>query len=165
MCKVKKNCLCVWIPRCEYIWTGGGIAPHILNVGPRWTKMYEPSVRLIYAFKYPLVRTLYSSGTNFYRFCTLWVCVCVGFVMCVCFGNMCTCIYCVLYCLYCIFILISLCIVFFFLPFLWGPSAYASGSTSALWLIVLSPYLDVQTISTSSALPRPLSRESWICKP
>jgi len=23
------------------------------------------------------------------------VCVCVGFVMCVCFGNMCTCIYCV----------------------------------------------------------------------
>ena len=40
----------------------------------------------------------------------MWVCVCVGFVMCVCvcvcvgfvmcgrFGNMCTCIYCVLYC-------------------------------------------------------------------
>ena len=33
----------------------------------------------------------------------VWVCgfcnvsVCVGFVMCVCFGNMCTCIYCVLY--------------------------------------------------------------------
>jgi len=22
------------------------------------------------------------------------VCVCVGFVMCVCFGNLCTCIYC-----------------------------------------------------------------------
>jgi len=29
------------------------------------------------------------------------VCVCVGFVMCGCFGNLCTCIYCVLYCLYC----------------------------------------------------------------
>ena len=28
----------------------------------------------------------------------VWVCVCVGFVMRVCFGNMCTCIYCVLYC-------------------------------------------------------------------
>jgi len=25
----------------------------------------------------------------------MWVCVCVGFVMCRCFGNMCTCIYCV----------------------------------------------------------------------
>jgi hypothetical protein len=28
-------------------------------------------------------------------FCNLWLCVCVGFVMCGCFGNMCTCIYCV----------------------------------------------------------------------
>jgi hypothetical protein len=45
-----------------------------------------------------------------------------------------------------------------------GPSPYASGSTSALWLIVLSPVLDVQTIShTSSALPRPLSTENWTC--
>jgi hypothetical protein len=26
------------------------------------------------------------------------MCVCVGFVVCGCFGNMCTCIYCVLYC-------------------------------------------------------------------
>jgi len=33
-------------------------------------------------------------------FCDMWVCVCVGFVMCGCFGNMRTCIYCVLYCLY-----------------------------------------------------------------
>jgi hypothetical protein len=31
-------------------------------------------------------------------FCNVWVCVCVGFVMCGCFGNMCSCIYCVLYC-------------------------------------------------------------------
>jgi hypothetical protein len=30
-------------------------------------------------------------------FCNVWVCVCVGFVMCVNFGNMCTCIYCILY--------------------------------------------------------------------
>jgi hypothetical protein len=33
----------------------------------------------------------------------MWFCVCVGFVMCVSFGNMCTCIYCVLYCFYCVF--------------------------------------------------------------
>ena len=36
--------------------------------------------------------------------------VCVGFVMCGCFGNVCTCIYCVLYCLYCVFVLFRLCI-------------------------------------------------------
>jgi hypothetical protein len=38
-------------------------------------------------------------------FCLLqnvWVCVCVGFVLCVSFGNMCTCIYFVLHCLYCV---------------------------------------------------------------
>jgi hypothetical protein len=27
--------------------------------------------------------------------CNVWVCVCVCFVMCGCFGNRCTCIYCV----------------------------------------------------------------------
>ena len=50
-------------------------------------------------------------------FCNVWACVCVGFVMCGCFGNMCTCIYyvlycfyCVLYCLYCVFVLFLLCI-------------------------------------------------------
>jgi hypothetical protein len=51
------------------------------------------------------------------------------------------------------------------LLFLWGPSSYASGSTSALWLIVLSPVLDLPTFFTSSALPRPLSKESWSCNP
>jgi hypothetical protein len=53
---------------------------------------------------------------------------------------------------------------FFLHLFVWGPSAYASGRTSALWLIVLSPVLDVPTFSTSSALPRPLNKESWSCK-
>ena len=43
-------------------------------------------------------------------FCNVWVCVCVGFLMCGCFGNMFTCIYCVLYCLYCVCILFCLCI-------------------------------------------------------
>jgi hypothetical protein len=43
-------------------------------------------------------------------FCIVWVCVCVGFVMCVSFGNMCTGIYCVLYCLYCV-----LCFVYVYL--------------------------------------------------
>ena len=42
----------------------------------------------------------------------MWVCVCFGFVMCGCFGNMRTCIYCVLYCLYCVFVLFRLCILF-----------------------------------------------------
>ena len=36
--------------------------------------------------------------------CNVWVCVCVGFVMRGCFGNMCTGIYCVLYCLYCVYL-------------------------------------------------------------
>jgi hypothetical protein len=30
----------------------------------------------------------------------VWACVCVGFVICGCFGNMCTSIYCVLYCVF-----------------------------------------------------------------
>jgi hypothetical protein len=43
-------------------------------------------------------------------FCNMWVCVCVGFIMCECFVNVCACIYCVLYCLYCVFLLFHLCI-------------------------------------------------------
>jgi hypothetical protein len=35
-------------------------------------------------------------------------------------------------------------LLFLLLLLLWGLSAYASGSTSALWLIVLSPYLKFQ---------------------
>jgi hypothetical protein len=44
------------------------------------------------------------------------------------------------------FIIITIIIIifFFFFFFLRGPSAYDSGSTSALWLIVLSPYYTVQ---------------------
>jgi hypothetical protein len=41
-------------------------------------------------------------------FCNVWVCVCMGFVMCWCFGNMCTCIYCV-------FVLFFLCIFIVFM--------------------------------------------------
>jgi hypothetical protein len=52
----------------------------------------------------------------------VWVCVCVGFVICVCvcvwvdfvmcgcFGNKCTGMYYVLYCLYCVCVLFRLCI-------------------------------------------------------
>ena len=44
-------------------------------------------------------------GVCMCEFCNVWVCVCVSFVICGCFGNMCTCIYCVVYCfttfLYC----------------------------------------------------------------
>jgi hypothetical protein len=33
-------------------------------------------------------------GVCMYGFCKVWVCVCMGFVMCGYFGNMCACIYC-----------------------------------------------------------------------
>jgi len=38
----------------------------------------------------------------------VWVCICVGFLMCGCFDNMCTCIYCV-------FVLFRLCIFILFM--------------------------------------------------
>ena len=47
-------------------------------------------------------------GMSMYGICNMWVCVCVGFVMCGCFGNMYNFIYCVLYCLY-FFVLFRLC--------------------------------------------------------
>jgi len=49
-------------------------------------------------------------GVCRWGFRNVWVCVCVGFVMCACFDNMCTCFYCVLYGLYCFFVLFRLCI-------------------------------------------------------
>ena len=63
-----------------------------------------------------LVYILYCVCCNCFGMCgcvyvCVWnVCVCVGFVMCGCFGNMCTCVYCVLYFLYCVFVLFRLCI-------------------------------------------------------
>ena len=48
-------------------------------------------------------------GVRMCGFCNVLVCVCVGvcmgFVMCGCFGNTCTAIYRVFYCLYCVFVL------------------------------------------------------------
>jgi hypothetical protein len=41
--------------------------------------------------------------------CNVWVCICMGSVMCGCFGNMCTCIYCV-------FVLLRLCVFILFMP-------------------------------------------------
>jgi len=44
-------------------------------------------------------------------FCNVWVYVCVGFVMCGCFGNMCNCIYCLVSFVLCVFfVLFRLCI-------------------------------------------------------
>jgi hypothetical protein len=62
---------------------------------------------------------LYCGCCNMYccyfnLFCIVWVCVRVGFVMCVTFGNVCTWIYCVLYCLYCVFCIVSFMCVFLF---------------------------------------------------
>ena len=60
----RKTALFVWVPRYEDICANGGLAPRVLNVCPRWTKMHEPSVRLNYSLKYPLDRSLCSSGPN-----------------------------------------------------------------------------------------------------
>ena len=67
---------------------------------------HVPIIRLhINKIKMKIFRGIYNLHS-----CSVWVCVCVGFVMCGCFGTMCTCIYCVLYCLYCVFVLFRLCI-------------------------------------------------------
>jgi hypothetical protein len=63
---------------------------------------------LIVMWQFHLVCTLYYGCFNL--FCNVWVCVCVNFVMCGCFGIMCTCICCVLCCLYCVYVLLRLCI-------------------------------------------------------
>jgi len=54
------------------------------------------------------VFVLLSVVVCMYGFCNVWVCVCVCFVMCGCFGNICTCIYCV-------FVLFHLCIFILFI--------------------------------------------------
>ena len=51
----------------------------------------------------------------FNLFCNVWVCVCVGFVMCGCFGIMYTCIYCVLHCLYRGFCIVSIMYIYSYL--------------------------------------------------
>ena len=62
---------------------------------------------LIVMWLFYLVCIMYCGCFNL--FCNMWVCVCVGFVLRGCFGNVCTCIYCVLYCVYCVFVLFCLC--------------------------------------------------------
>ena len=47
---------------------------------------------LIVLLPFYLVCILYCGCFNL--FCNMWACVCVGFVMGGCFGNMCNCIYC-----------------------------------------------------------------------
>jgi hypothetical protein len=47
-------------------------------------------------------------------FCNVWLCVCVGVVMCVCCDNCVgVLVICVLYCLYRVFVLFCLCIFLF----------------------------------------------------
>jgi len=62
-------------------------------------------IDFICVYVFHLVCIFYCDCFNL--FCNMWVCVCVGFVMCGCFGNTCPCIYCVLYCLYCVFCIVS----------------------------------------------------------
>ena len=70
-------------------------------------------------------------------FCNVWVCVCVGFVMCGCFGNMCTCIYCVLYGLYCVFCIVSFMYIYSYLFCLYLRKDYCHGVTTQLQLITI----------------------------
>jgi hypothetical protein len=62
----------------------------------------------------------------------VWVCVFVGFLICVSFGNTCTCIYCVLYCLYCDF-----CIVSFMYMFSYLFRLYCHRVTTQLQLVII----------------------------
>jgi hypothetical protein len=64
----------------------------------------------------------------------LWLCLCVGFVMCGCSGNMYTCIYCVLYCLY--RVLYCLFYVYLF-GFLYYFKDYCHKVTTQLHLLVV----------------------------
>ena len=52
-------------------------------------------------------------------FCNVWVCACVGFVMCGCFGNMCTCIYC--------FVLFVLCFCIVSFTYIYSKLTWAEG--------------------------------------
>ena len=53
------------------------------------------------------------------EFCNVWVCVCVGIVMCGCFGNLCTCVYCVLCGSYCVFCIVAFMYIYSYLFFLY----------------------------------------------
>jgi hypothetical protein len=65
----------------------------------------------------------------------VWVCVCVGFVMCPSFGNMCTCVYCVvlfvLCFLHCFFYVYVFLLIFSVLPQSDNAVAVISGSSSS----------------------------------
>ena len=80
--------------------------------------------------------TLYCGCLNL--FCNVWVCVCVGFVMCGCFGNMCTCIYCVLYCLYYVFRIVSFMCIYSYLFCLYRCKDYCHRVTTQLQLVVVA---------------------------
>jgi hypothetical protein len=60
-----------------------------------------------------------------------WVCVFVGFVMCVSFCNMCTCVYYVLFCLHRVFGIVS----FMYISYLFF--LYCHGVTTQLQLVVV----------------------------
>ena len=65
-------------------------------VGSQLKKKKKVNISLGYIL-YCVCCNLYCCCFNL--LCNVLVCVCLGFVMCGCFGNMYTSIYCVLYCL------------------------------------------------------------------
>jgi len=63
--------------------------------------------------------------------------MCVGFVMCECYGNMCTCFYCGLYCLYCVFCNVSFMYIYSYLFCLYHCKNYCHRVKTQLPLVII----------------------------
>ena len=72
-------------------------------------------VHILYSVYFNVYCGCFNLFCNVWGFYNVWVCVCVGFVMCGCFGTMYTCIYCVLYCLYCVCCVVSFMYIYSYL--------------------------------------------------
>ena len=68
----------------------------LITQEPKFILEYSPQVLPPFIRMYSGIFIWCVSCTN------AWVCACVCFATCGCFGNMCTYFYCVLYCLYCV---------------------------------------------------------------
>ena len=88
--------------------------------GPPWAISTACCVRDLYLYLFHSVLSCTVVVLNYTFviltcFVIVWVCVCVGFLMCGCLGHMCTRIYCVLYCLYCVFCIVSFMYIYSYL--------------------------------------------------
>ena len=115
-CKWVQWCGVNWRDLCEVILFWSEVKRSEVSYGEILGDKSTMYIRVTLYWGYLIVLWLFHLVCIFYCGCFnlfygVWECVCVGFVMCGCFGNMCTCIYCVLYCLYCVFVLFCLCIL------------------------------------------------------